>query len=200
MPASPSGGTLATMLSIMDGTIPEADIIAAQKPWAMSPSAYRPRVLKLHTHTLIVFPVKGKKTPKRLVYTLPFINWVGGRSLMEFVDVPVVQRTWGLNELRHQTLVISSSSHAEDEDKLVPYAGPNFTYEEFGRTQKFGQLGALLLSVGLAVVFGSLMLIPPLRWFARKFGPPPGTGPSDEYVEFWHVRLRVLMLFLTSGR
>lgn len=51
MPASPSGGTLATILSIVDGTIPKADTIASQKPWAMSPSAYRPRVLKLHTHT-----------------------------------------------------------------------------------------------------------------------------------------------------
>jgi len=119
---------------------------------------------------------------------------------MEFVDVPVVQRTWGLNELRHQTLTISSSPHAKDEDKVVPYAGPNFTYEEFWKTQKYGQLGGLMLSVGLAVVFGAFMLIPPLRWFARRFGPPPGTGPSDEYVVFGTLRLRVLMLFRTSGR
>jgi hypothetical protein len=43
-----------------------------------------------------LYLVKGKIVPKRLVYTLPFINWVGGKSLMEFVDVPIVQRTWGL--------------------------------------------------------------------------------------------------------
>lgn len=119
---------------------------------------------------------------------------------MDFVDVPVVERTWGLNELRHQTLVISASPHAREEDELVPYAGPNFTYEEFGRTLKFGRLGALLWSVGLAVVFGSLMLISPLRWLVRKFGPPPGTGASDEYVVLAAFRLRVLTLFLTSGR
>jgi hypothetical protein len=190
MPGNPSGGTLATVLSTMDGTIPKADAIASQESWALSPSAYRPRILMLHPQiTLIVFLVKGKKRPQRLVYTLPFTKWVGGRSLMEFVDVPIVQRTWGLNELRHQTLTISSSPHAKDEDKLVPYAGPNFTYEEFGKTQRFGQLGALLWSVGLAVVLGSLMLIPPLRWFVRKFGPPPGTGPSDEFVVIWYASL-----------
>lgn len=180
MPGSPSGGTLATVLSAMDGTIPKADAIAAQKAWALSPSACRSPDLMLHIHTLTVFPVKGKEKPKRLVYTLPFTNWVGGTAVMGAVDVPIVQRTWGLNELRHQTLAISSSPHAKDEDKLVPYAGPNFTYEEFAKTQRFGQLGALVLSIGLAIAVGSLMLIPPLRWFVRKFGPTPGTGPSDE--------------------
>lgn len=182
MPGNPSGGTLATLFSTMDGTIPKADYIAAQRPWALSPSACRSLVLMLHTDTLTVFPVKGKgkERPKRLVYTLPFTNWVGGTAVMAAVDVPIVQRTWGLNELRHQTLTISSSPHAKDEDKLVPYAGPNFTYEEFAKTQRFGQLGALLFSIGVAVMVGSLILIPPLRWFVQKFGPSPGTGPSDE--------------------
>ena len=104
--------------------------------------------------------------------------------MMEFVNVPIVQRTWGLNELRHQTHVIAASPRAKEEDKLVPYAGMNFTYEEFGKTQTFGKLGALLWSVGVAVAFGSLMFIAPLRWFVRKVGPTPGTGPSDEYVVF----------------
>ena len=184
MGGNPSGGTLATMLSTVDGTIPKADVTAVQKPWALSPSAYRSRILTLHTHTLIIFPVKGKKLPNRVVYTLPFSDWVGGKSLMEFINVPIVQRTWGLNELRHQTLVISSSPRAKEENKLVPYAGPNFTYEEFAKTQNFGKLGGLLWSVGLAVVFGGLMLIAPLRWCIRKFGTAPGTGPSDEYVVF----------------
>lgn len=197
MSGDPSGGTLATVLSTMDGSISSADVIASQRQWALSPGAYQSRVSTLHV--LIETTVKGKKVPSRWVYTLPFANWVGGKSLMEFVDVPIVQRTWGLNELRRQTLAISSDPQAREEHKLVPYAGPNFTYEEFGKTQKFGRLGALLWSVGLAVVFGSLMLIPPLRWFARKFGPAPGTGPSDEYVVLVTVRFRVLTLFLLSG-
>lgn len=196
MSGKPSGGTLATALSIMDGSIPEADVAASQNPWALSPSAYRPHILTLHL--LIVYLVKGKKVPQRLVYALPFTNWVGGSSLMEYVDVPIVQRTWGLNELRHETLTISSSPHAKDEDKLVPYAGPNFTYEEFMKTKKFGRLGALFWSIGLAVVVGSLMLVPPLRWLVRNFGPTPGTGPPDEYVVIGTPRLRVLT-FLISG-
>ena len=156
--------------------------------------------MRFLTFRVLIEPlVKGKKVPKRWVYTLPFANWVGGKSPMEFVDIPIVQRTWGLNELRFQTLAISSSPQAKEENKLVPYAGPNFTFEEFMRTQKFGRLGALLWSVGLAVVFGSLMLIPPLRWFVRKFGPAPGTGPSDEYIVFVTFRFQVLTLCLIQG-
>lgn len=197
MPGNASGGTLETMLSTMDGSIPREDIDASQIQWALSPSPYYLRFLMFHV--LIVSLVKGKKVPNRWVYTLPFANWVGGKSLMEFVDVPIVQRTWGLNQLRHQTLAISSSPQAREEGKLVPYAGPSFTYEEFAKTQQFGRLGALLWSVGLAVIFGTLMFIPPLRWFARKFGPAPGTGPSDECVGFVTFRFRVLKSFLISG-
>jgi hypothetical protein len=144
------------------------------------PECVSPRISPLHTLTASL--VKGKQVPKRLVYTLPFTDWVGGTSLMGFVNVPVVQRSWGLNQLRYETLAVSSSPHAREEDKLVPYAGPNFTYEEFGRTRKFGELGALIWSIGVAVVFGIVALIPPVVWLVRKFGPAPGTGPSDECV------------------
>jgi hypothetical protein len=138
--------------------------------------------------------------PKHLVYTLPFTNWIGGKSLMDFVNIPVVERTWGLNELRHQTLAISSSPRAKEEDKLVPYAGPNFTYEEFGQTQKFGRLGAWFWSVILTVLLGGLALIPPLRWFVQKLGPAPGTGPSDAYVVLIIFAWLDLISFLMSGR
>jgi len=192
-----SGGTLATALSTVDGSVPLADVIASQKSWALSPSAYHPGLLMLHV--LIESLVKAKEVPERFVYTLPFSNWVGGKSPMEFINVPIVERTWGLHELRRQTLAISSSPRVREEGKLVPYAGTSFTYEEFIKTQKFGRLGGLLWSIGLAVLFGSLMFIPPLRWIVRKLGPAPGTGPSDECVVHVTFHLRVLTLFLISG-
>jgi len=60
MGGNPSGGTLATMLAAVDGTIPKAAITAAQKPWALSPSAYRSRILTLYKHTLIIFSSQGQ--------------------------------------------------------------------------------------------------------------------------------------------
>lgn len=42
MAGKPSRGSLETALSIMDGSIPQAEVIASQKPWALSPSAYQP--------------------------------------------------------------------------------------------------------------------------------------------------------------
>jgi hypothetical protein len=42
-----SGGTLATILSAVDGSVPQADIVASQKSWALSSSAYQPCILML---------------------------------------------------------------------------------------------------------------------------------------------------------
>lgn len=149
MPSSASGGTLATGLTITE--MPRYKIDLAMRPYALS-------------------PVPGVKPPPlRLYYTLPHTSWFGGISLMRFVNVPIVQRSWGLNRLA------AASSSSEN----VHYAGPNFTYDEFAQVRRYGILGSVLWSVSLVGFLAAMALFSPFRWFVGRFGPQPGTGPSD---------------------
>ncbi|KAJ6631388.1 Saccharopine dehydrogenase-domain-containing protein [Mycena sp. CBHHK59/15] len=54
--------------------------------------------------------------------------------------------------------------------------GPAFTYDEFMVTG--GAVSALVVTFGLVVSFGCMM-ISPLRWLLKKVLPQPGEGPSE---------------------
>jgi hypothetical protein len=93
---------------------------------------------------------------------------------MGTVNTKVVNRTWGLLEAKAM-----SAEHSPRNGELVRY-GRNFRYEEYSMWSS--RVLALLYSVGLYAGMAALVLLPPVRWFLKKFGPQPGTGPNDRYV------------------
>ena len=128
------------------------------------------------------------------VYTIPHTTpcLVGSLSPMNLTNRPVVQRSWGLNELSAQ----QANSTNKDASERLRY-GKTFQYVE---TLVFpNKFSALMASTLLAVGGFLFVYVPPVshlcwihpllltytchlqvRWTAKKFLPKPGQGPSDE--------------------
>ncbi len=87
---------------------------------------------------------------------------------MGTVNEKIVYRTWGLFEAR-----ALATTHKDPE--RIRY-GPNFSYDECMQTPS--RLLGLLWSVTLMSSMIAITLLPPLRWFLKKFGPQPGSGPK----------------------
>jgi hypothetical protein len=95
---------------------------------------------------------------------------------MRAVNEKIVYRTWGLFEARALSTTTANSSHSHDDDPQRIRYGPNFEYDEC--TQTPGRLTALLLTLAIMAGLTALTYLPPLRWFLKKYGPQPGSGPE----------------------
>jgi len=78
----------------------------------------------------------------------------GGIWFMSEINRAIVERTWGLQQFQ----LISSSASSVPNPKLA--YGPRFRYEEF--MIRRSTLGALMLSVSLAIVGFSLAFLSPV--------------------------------------
>ena len=148
---TPSGGTLATALSLADSFSNAELINATSGNWSSSPIQHpkkpssSPSLLKLSFHK--VFGVH--QVPRLGILT----TFVGAGA-----NVSVVQRTWGLL----------------DEGK---YYGPKFSYREYA-TARNHLVGIL---VHWALAFGVIAIaLPPVRWILKKFVTAPGHGAGKE--------------------
>ncbi|CAG7555562.1 unnamed protein product [Fusarium equiseti] len=159
--SSPSGGTLATALSIWD-VFTLNEIKEASSPYAQSP-----------------VPHKEPKRPKSSI--LQMILGVGSvpnlglltTSVAGSTDVAVVERTWGL---------LSETPSRKEE-----FYGPNFVWQE--RMKARNWLHGIFIH-WLLIIGGVLLVsIAPLREFLKKRVVQPGQGANREetakdYVEY----------------
>ncbi|KAI1505414.1 hypothetical protein F5X99DRAFT_415881 [Biscogniauxia marginata] len=159
--ASPSGGTMATVLSLFD-VFSMKEVAASHKPFALSPVPNSKRVPKAS--------LLSKLTGIRNVPNLGLLT----TSVTAGTDTAVVQRTWGL---------------FEREPSLQKHSyGSNFTYREFIKTKNFATAIAMHYSV---IIGGALLVFcPPFRKLMRKFVFPPGEGPNREDTVNDHVEFR----------
>ncbi|KIJ67410.1 hypothetical protein HYDPIDRAFT_108169 [Hydnomerulius pinastri MD-312] len=165
-----SGGTFSSILSYIE-EVPGDKVKASQQDFALS-------------------PVRGTPSPRlRVFYSLPVSNppVQGALYLMAFIDLQIVQRSWGLFELakRNPNIVFGSTSQPRGEHKNpsdLSY-GSQFKYEEFSALpSRFHSLLEIILLVTVAF---ALKVFPPVsaRWLARRLMPRPGEGPTDEQLE-----------------
>ncbi|KAI0686268.1 Saccharopine dehydrogenase-domain-containing protein [Cytidiella melzeri] len=134
-----------------------------------------------HTDWALSTHVSGaRKLPKRLVYTLPFSNppIFGGTWFMAASNKAIVQRSWGLNE---RALWETQTKDA----KLRSY-GSKFKYDEFKVAGS--KLSSALLSLGMLCGL-VVIIIPPLRWLAKKLAPRAGDGPSEEQMKKGYMEI-----------
>jgi hypothetical protein len=89
---------------------------------------------------------------------------------MGVVNKKIVYRTWGLFEVR---ALSSTSSHTDPQ--AIRY-GPNFEYEECDQTP--GRVAAFLFTLLVMSGLAAIQYLPPIRWFLRRYGPQPGSGPE----------------------
>ncbi|OAQ70339.1 saccharopine dehydrogenase [Pochonia chlamydosporia 170] len=160
--SKPSGGTLATVLVHFEH-FPLKEVIAATKPFAMSPIP----------HT------SGAKPPTSLlqsilgVTSLPNLGVVT-TSLAGKTDLAVVTRTWGLLH--------------EIPSRKKEFYGPRFTWTEYFKARNWFHG----MTVHFALAIGSLLLVfvPPFRGLVRRFVYQPGEGVSREDMEKEEVEYR----------
>ncbi|PHH50481.1 Trans-acting enoyl reductase [Ceratocystis fimbriata CBS 114723] len=158
---SPSGGTLATVLSILD-SFSIADIKKALMPYAWSPhSRHNP-------------PVTSQSWWSRLtgLRKVPGLGLLT-TSIAARTDSALVERSWGLMQ------VVPS---------LRPFNyGPDFSFDEYFRPS--GALHGVMVHF-LAVAIQVVMVIPPLRALLRSRVTQPGDGPSREQANKETVEYR----------
>lgn len=172
MKISPSGGSLATMISLFE-TFRPGEILKMLKPDFLSPVKLR------------------KPSGLRLVYRLPArrpvqYGWLSPLAVAG--NTCVVYRTWGLLELK-ENAVNSISGEGED---LLPAYGKDFDYSEsLAATNYFS---AFFSGLGFVLGMMSLLVFPPLIWLAKRLVIAPGEGPSEEFVStFFFVCLLQLL-------
>ncbi|CAM1505491.1 Fc.00g111280.m01.CDS01 [Cosmosporella sp. VM-42] len=150
--STPSGGTLASALSLLD-VFSIKEVQDASSPYAQSPIPHKE-------------PTRPKKTliEKVLgVRTIPNLGLLT-TSATGSTDIAVVERTWGL---------LSTTPSRKDQ-----FYGPNFVYAEYfkARNHLHGVFIHLLLFFG-TIVFA---FVPPLRHFLKKRVAQPGEGAERE--------------------
>lgn len=160
--SAPSGGTLATVLSIFD-YFTLGEVQAAGRPYALS-------------------PVEHESKPRRQPYSI-FQTIFGSHLVSDLgtvttspagiTDTSQVERSWGLFQ--------STPSR-----KAESY-GPNFTFAEFMGTRNW--LSGVGLHWALLLGGFFLAFVPPMRSLARRFVYQPGQGPeragmNREYIEY----------------
>ncbi|KAI9760977.1 MAG: hypothetical protein M4579_001353 [Chaenotheca gracillima] len=107
-------------------------------------------------------PIKGTETPNPEgllgVRRDPTLGLLSNSSLTQEANRSVVHRSWGL--IGNGTVY-----------------GPKFQYREYMRTSGYiaGNIPRLVMSVVML-----FLLLPPVRWLARKLNHQPGSGPDVE--------------------
>ncbi|RGP77745.1 hypothetical protein FLONG3_4134 [Fusarium longipes] len=150
--SSPSGGTLATALSIWD-VFTLNEIKEASSPYAQSP--------KPHQH-----PTRPKSSILEMIFGVRSVPNLGllTTSIAGSTDIAVVERTWGL---------LSETPSRKEE-----FYGPNFVWQE--RMKARNWLHGIFIH-WLLIVGGALLVsITPLREFLKKRVVQPGQGASSE--------------------
>ncbi|KAI0343620.1 NAD-P-binding protein [Trametopsis cervina] len=157
---SVSGGTFSTIINTFE-EVPPYKLQLGMQDWALS------------TH------LRGEPGfSTKLIYKLPFLPIVGGIWVMAGANTAIVQRSWGLNQR------VANNSNSR-EAKIRSY-GPKFKYDEF----KVASSTIKSFFLSLSMVFGlAVLIIPPLRWLAKKLGPAPGTGPSEEELKNYSMEV-----------
>ncbi|GAA5958344.1 hypothetical protein JCM8115_004060 [Rhodotorula mucilaginosa] len=145
-----SGGTLSSLLTVVEQ--PKESREVASKVYALSPvqGKHKGRPVVVSSQTF-----RGQKT------------W-GGFFLMAPINIPVVNRSWGILE------------SADPSSRVLRY-GPNFVYDEFMALP--GPISSFIASTVMLLSFGAIALFSPVRWLLRRFGPQAGDGPSEKERE-----------------
>ncbi|KIJ66142.1 hypothetical protein HYDPIDRAFT_110316 [Hydnomerulius pinastri MD-312] len=132
-------------------------------------------------------PVVGVQYPRpRAVYALPSttLPTLGSWNVMALMDLPVVQRSWGLFELaarRAQSeLAPPKLSLSVAEAEKMRY-GPSFKYEQF--MVYSGLLQSYMVSMILATFIFVLIKFPFVPQLVRKLMPKPGEGLPERVLE-----------------
>ncbi|KAJ7198493.1 Saccharopine dehydrogenase-domain-containing protein [Mycena pura] len=163
-----SGGTISSLITTIE-QIPANARQAAKVAYSLSPAMGPPL------------------PPPRLIYRLPLPDT--GRTLtgafffMSPSNRALQLRSWGLLETAAAT------------DKTQLRYGPTFTYDEFLVTG--GPLRAVLITLAMAIGFGSFM-ISPIRWLLRKVLPKPGEGPSESTMTNGYMKITNITTAVTS--
>ena len=150
--SAPSGGTLATLLSIFN-YFSLRELQAASQPYALSPVA----------HSKPVRPAKSFLSTLFGSRSIPDLGTVT-TSIAASTDASLVERTWGL---------LSVTPSRKDE-----FYGPNFTFSEVFRARNW--LHGFAVHWGLLLGSFFIACIPPVRSLVRKFIYQPGEGPQKE--------------------
>ncbi|EGU79067.1 hypothetical protein FOXB_10406 [Fusarium oxysporum f. sp. conglutinans Fo5176] len=151
--SAPSGGTLATALSIWD-VFSLQEIKEASSPYAQSPI---PRNNE---------PTRPRSSILQMIFGVRTIPNLGLQttSVTNSTDVAVVERTWGL---------LSSTPSRKDE-----FYGPNFVWVEHMKARNW--LHGIFIH-WLLIVGGILLVsVAPLRSFLKKRVYQPGEGAKRE--------------------
>lgn len=160
--SAPSGGTLATVLSIFNYfTLKE--IQEAQKPYALSPAAHKQPTRPVGSLLSGLFG--SRSIPDLGIVTT---------SLAASTDTSLVERTWGL---------LSVTPSRKDE-----FYGPNFTWNEVFRARNW--LHGAMVHWGLLLGGFLIACIPPVRTLLRKFIYQPGEGPQREDMQRESIEYR----------
>ncbi|KAL4728548.1 hypothetical protein ACLX1H_005299 [Fusarium chlamydosporum] len=150
--SAPSGGTLATALSIWD-VFTLNEIKEASSPYAQSPIPHKE-------------PKRPKSTLLEMIFGVRSVPNLGllTTSIAGTTDVAVVERTWGL---------LSETPSRKEE-----FYGPNFVWQE--RMKARNWLHGIFLHWLLIV--GGILLVSaaPLREFLKKRVTQPGQGATSE--------------------
>lgn len=104
LPAEISGGSYATMLCAMN-EVPRAMLQAGQRDYALSTGLRYLVVSSFHAAERFVGIHGTPRPPSKLLYQLPFSNppIYGGVYIMAGCNRAIVQRTWGLFQMRVST-------------------------------------------------------------------------------------------------
>ncbi|KAF5575746.1 hypothetical protein FPCIR_12996 [Fusarium pseudocircinatum] len=150
--SAPSGGTLATALSIWD-VFSLQEIKEASSPYAQSPVKHKD-------------PTRPKSSVLQMIFGVRTVPNLGLQttSVTNSTDVAVVERTWGL---------LSSTPSRKDE-----FYGPNFVWVEHMKARNW--LHGIFIH-WLLIVGGILLVsVAPLRNFLKKRVYQPGEGAKRE--------------------
>lgn len=163
--SAPSGGTLATVLSIFDN-FTLGELRAMSKPFALSPipnpnPRTPPQSLLGRITGLVTYPTLGLQTT----------------SVAYRTDAAIVGRTWGLLQQRR----------ARSPD-VFDY-GPNFSFREHMKPRNW--LSGILAHVGF-LLLGLGLTFRPLRVLASHFVYQPGEGATAEDAAKDEVEYRAI--------
>jgi short subunit dehydrogenase-like uncharacterized protein len=151
--AGPSGGTLASSISILGA----------------------PR--KFLDYPDILSPVPAPRDHQKMVYSFPKAarsNAVGSPYLLAVANIPIVQRTRGLFTLQ----ALKGDSRDANEGEVAPVYARNYSYSESAVSSN--RITAFLFGITFVLGNAALLLFPPLRWLIARIGFKSGEGPSDE--------------------
>lgn len=161
--AGPSGGTLATGIGLLDHYSLKDVNRALNNPFCLSPLEARD-----HRHTKYPESISYERTTwEKLtgVWQYPYLGTLT-TSITAKPNVAVVQRSAGINP------------------NLYSY---NFTYEEYMRVSS-ALVGYIIHFVLLFI--STAMLLPPIRFVAKKFVTAPGSGPARDAGKGGYMEMR----------